>query len=472
MERKNTNSAPSPNGAIGGARKKTKNYSDATQLSGSATRLQQQLQAVEEQFSLVQNSMSRDYDLTRVRRQPVLSPAPAPAPSPLDSPQNSHIHGEMLKILNKAVDAIDYQGKRISNLEGALMSMFKCLQNLESQISQQQLAGPSSSSVSSGPIGQTPSLQHSPQTQPPSADTQQRSDAPQDPALGPGQARAGRDTSRLGQSEQTQSWKMRKEEDSYYLRTVEVRGFLSETYNRMTNDPTNSPYHWAKKILNLDATEGILCGCRMVKFFPPQEGRGPSFRMTYDSIGEMRRALVRVGGARNELRMKQSDLHLSYYQLTPPRFHKTKTALYKLISSERKRGRVKNFYFLVVRNKLCSLIKVPRSEPDPPRRDGRPQRNTGRRFETRLVTLSGDSYDDLIKIQNEEDYLNSEAPPVSNRIPDNEEADLQMNESYEEEYFDTGSENNMIIDNEEADIEEILYSDSDSEVDMSGCYEL
>ena len=115
------------------------------------------------------------------------------------------------------------------------MSMFKCLQNLESQISQQQLAGPSSvsivpqSSVSSD-IVQTPSLQHSPQTQPPSADTQQRSEAPQDPALGPGQARAGRDTAQLGQSEQTQSWKMRKEEDSYYLRTVEVRGFLSETY--------------------------------------------------------------------------------------------------------------------------------------------------------------------------------------------------------------------------------------------------
>ena len=261
---------------------------------------------------------------------------------------------------------------------------------------------------------------------------------------------------------------MRKEEDSYYLRTVEVRGFSLETYSMMINDPTNSPYHWAKKILNLDATEGILCGCRMVKFFPPQEGRGPSFRMTYDSIGEMRRALVRVGAARNELRTMQSDLHLSYYQLTPPRFHKTKTALYKLISAERKRGLVKNFYFLVVRNKLCSLIKVPRSEPDPPRRDGRPQRNTGRRFETRLVTLSGDSYDDLIKIRHEEDSWDTGGAPETDRIP--EEADFQMNESYEEENLDTGSENSMIIDNEEVDSEEILYSDSD--LDLSGCYEL
>ena len=359
------------------------------------------------------------------------------------------------------------------------MSMFKCLQNLENRISHQQSAGLSSVSIvpqssdSSSPNVQTPTpTQQAPQPQASSADTrdtQQRSDA-QDPALDPGQARAGRDTVQLGQSEQTQSWKMRKEEDSYYLRTVEVRGFLSATYELMINDPTNSPYHWAKKILNLDATQGIISRCRMVKFFPPQEGRGPSFRMTYDSIGEMRRALVQVGGARNELRTMQSDLHLSYYQLTPPRFHKTKTALYKLISSERKRGRVKNFYFLVVRNKLCSLIKVPRSEPDPPRRDGRPTRNTGRRFETRLVTLSGDSYDDFIKIQHEEDSWDTGGASETNRIPDNEEADLQMNESYEEEYLDTGSENNMNIDNEEVDSEEILYSDSD--LDMSGCYEI
>ena len=246
MERKNINLAPSPNGAIGGARKKTKNYSDATQLSGSATGLQQQLQAVEEQMS--HNSMSREYDLTRVRRQPVFSPAPASAPAPLDSAPSFHIHGEFLKILNKAVDAIDYQGKRISNLEGALMSMFKCLQNLESQISQQQSAVPQSS-VSSGPIRQTPSIQHSPQPHPPSADTQQRSDAPRDPALDPGQARAGRDTVQLSQAEQTQrnSWKMRRDEDLYYLRTVEVRGFLSATYDLMIQDTRNSPYDWAKK---------------------------------------------------------------------------------------------------------------------------------------------------------------------------------------------------------------------------------
>ena len=161
MERKGTNSASSPDGATGGARKKTKNCSDATQLPGSATRLQQQLQAAEEQ-------MSREYDLTRVRRQPVLPPAP----SPPDSPPNSLIHGELLKILNKAVDAIDHQGKRICNLEGALMSMFKCLQNLESRISHQQSAGLSSvssvpqSSDSSSPNVQTPTpiTQQSPQS--------------------------------------------------------------------------------------------------------------------------------------------------------------------------------------------------------------------------------------------------------------------------------------------------------------------
>ena len=190
-------SASSPDGAIGGARKKTRldNYSDATQLPGSATRLQQQLQAAEEQIS-------REYDLTRVRRQPVLPPALSPmdflppALSTLDSPPNSHMYGELLKILNKAVDAIDHQGKRICNLEGALMSMFKCIQNLESRISDQQLAGPCSSSDSSSPIVQTHNTQpqQSPRPQASSADTrdtQQRSDNPQDPALDPGQARAG-----------------------------------------------------------------------------------------------------------------------------------------------------------------------------------------------------------------------------------------------------------------------------------------
>ena len=147
-----------------------------------------------------------------------------------------------------------------------------------------------------------------------------------------------------------------------------------------------------QKILNLDANQGIIYRARSVKFFPPRGGRGPSFRITYDSIGEARRALIRVGASRNELRTMQSDLHLSY-QLTPPRFHKDKTKLYRLISAERMGGRVKNFYFLVSRNKLCCLIKVPTMNIEPPFRDGR-TRNTGRRFETRLVTLSGDSYDD------------------------------------------------------------------------------
>ena len=137
--------------------------------------------------------------------------------------------------------------------------------------------------------------------------------------------------------------------------------------------------------------------------------------------------------------------------------------MYRLISAERKRGRVKNFYFLVARNRLCSLIKV-RSEVEGPRR------RNDRQYDTRLVTLSGDSYDDFIKIQHEEDSWDTGGASETNRIPDNEEADLQMNESYEEEYLDTGSENNMNIDNEEVDSEEILYSDSD--LDMSGCYEI
>ena len=80
-------------------------------------------------------------------------------------------------------------------------------------------------------------------------------------------------------------------------------------------------------------------------------------------------------------------------------------------------------------------------------------------------------------------------------MPDNEgAADLQLNENYEEEHSDTGSENNMIIDNAGVDLEEILYSDPEeirysdpeeirysdpewqeiiySDSDMSGSYEI
>ena len=131
---------------------------------------------------------------------------------------------------------------------------------------------------------------------------------------------------------------------------------------------------------------------------------------------------------------------------------------------------------------------------EPPLRDGR-TRNTGRRFETRLVTLSGDSYDDLNKIQHEAESWDTGGAPETNRMPDNEgAADLQLNENYEEEHSDTGSENNMIIDNAGVDLEEILYSDPEeirysdpeemrysdpewqeiiySDSDMSGSYEI
>ena len=174
----------------------------------------------------------------------------------------------------------------------------------------------------------------------------------------------------------------------------------------MIEDPTKSPYHWATKILSVDTTEGIICRCRSVKFFRGDGGRGPSIRITFDSIGEARRALIRAGGARNELRSQDSDTVLQYHQLSPPRFHRDKKKLYGLISAERKRGLVKNFYFLVVRNKLCALMKVPANggvvTTVPHRIRPGPGGNLFEaRFKTRLVTLSGDSYDDLIAVEHE-----------------------------------------------------------------------
>ena len=153
---------------------------------------------------------------------------------------------------------------------------------------------------------------------------------------------------------------------------------------------------------------------------------GPSFRATFDSIGEARRALKKAGAARNELRSLSSDTLLSYYQLTPPRFLKEKKKLYGLISGARKRGFVRNFYFLVVRNKLCALMKVPVN-------GGRvtivPYRIRGgdlyeARYKTRLVTLShsGDSYDDLIKVEREEEESNRRA--TNENLTTDEEEDV------------------------------------------------
>ena len=410
MKRKETTSPSSTMGATGGARRKTTKPkdSDNTQLSDTAVKLQQQLQSVTE-------LMSHDYN---PRRQS--SPAPPLQAPPLDSSPSSHVHMEMIKILKKVISYIEFQGKQIINLEESLLSMYKCVQNVERSIPQQRSVSPSPRSTSMDQTEDSLDLNaqtiNSPQPQS-SVDTQLSESAPQASALDPGQARAGRGPEQLGQLEQTHKiyWKTRRDEDLYYLRTIEVRGFSSEVFDQMIEDPTKSPYHWAKNLLQHDKNEGIIRRCRSVKFFRGGEGgRGPSFRATFDSIGEARRALTQAGAARNELRSLSSDTVLSYYQLTPPRFWKEKKKLYGLISGARKRGFVKNFYFLVVRNKLCALMKVPvngglvTTVPYRIRADYRGNLYDAR-YKTRLVTLSGDSYDDLIKVEYEEESPNRRA---------------------------------------------------------------
>ena len=225
-----------------------------------------------------------------------------------------------------------------SYLEGAtggarkkiVLSMYKCIQNLERSIPQQRSVSPTSTSTD---LQITDSL---PQSEP-SVEIETQMSETRASAVGPGQARAGPNME-LGQSEQTQriSWKTRREEDLYYLRTIEVRGFYSEIFDRMIEDPTKSPYHWATKILSVDTTEGIIRRCRSVKFFRGDGGQGPSIRITFDSIGKARRALIQAGGARNELRNQDSDTVLQYHQLSPPDFTQTRKNYTDLLAQKEK----------------------------------------------------------------------------------------------------------------------------------------
>ena len=142
MERKETTSSSSPEGATGGARKKTSKSkdSDNTQLSGTASELQRQLQAVTEHMSHAYNP----------RRQPVPSPSPAPplqAP-PLDSKLSSqHPMWAKIKLFDKTFKLLEFQKKRIKELEEVVLSMYKCIQNLERIIPQQSSVIPTSTST-------------------------------------------------------------------------------------------------------------------------------------------------------------------------------------------------------------------------------------------------------------------------------------------------------------------------------------
>ena len=178
----------------------------------------------------------------------------------------------------------------------------------------------------------------------------------------------------------------KREVDLYYLRTIEIKGFGSKIFERMQEDVTRSPRHWAAKIMAQDNAACLAYSARKVKFFWPDTGRAASLRLTYDSMSEVRQALTRLGGARNSLRGTGPDTRLEFYQLTPPRFHRNRIQLYNLLKSEKAQGNVKNFSFLVVDERLCSVIRA--------RQDNQ--------FVTRLVAFHNGFYDDLLKIQNSE----------------------------------------------------------------------
>ena len=68
--------------------------------------------------------------------------------------------------------------------------------------------------------------------------------------------------------------------------------------------------------------------------------------------------------------------------------YRDRTDLYNLLKQARAENRVKNFSFVVVGDRLCSVVRV-RSDAQGP-------------YQTRLVTLTDGrrAFDDFIKIQN------------------------------------------------------------------------
>ena len=279
----------------------------------------------------------------------------------------------LFKTMNNMIDMVEKLQCKVSALENEVQSLTKSQVDSLKPVNQPHLK-PLPLQASSRPL-QCLQAQCQAQSPPP-------------PAPGLDQARAGRDTT--VPNEQIHRWFKRgqRDEDNYYLRTVEVRGFR---FPQMLQQPEKTPYQHARNILSIDQTEGILSKCQ-VKFFGSETGRKASLRITYDSVGEARRALVRVGTSRNTLRSLSSDLQYEYFQMYPPRFRKTQEKLYKIISAERKRGNIRNFHFVVISETLCALIKIP-----VPVQQGR---SRYQKYKTRLVTLCGDSesYDDYVKI--------------------------------------------------------------------------
>ena len=181
----------------------------------------------------------------------------------------------------------------------------------------------------------------------------------------------------------------RRQEDLYYTRSIEIRGISDYWIEKMRDDPTRPPRYWAARCLTVDQTEHIVYTCRKVKFFLA-EGKPASLRLTFDSMSQARSALTRLAGCRNGLREQASDFRLEYFQMVPPRFKAQRTALYNVLKSQKAIGTVKNFSWIVVGDRLCSVIRA--------RGQG-----TRTQFVTRLVTISPDSdtgYDDFIKTQN------------------------------------------------------------------------
>ena len=159
-------------------------------------------------------------------------------------------------------------------------------------------------------------------------------------------------------------------EDVYYLNTVSIKNFHADAEMR----EGESPRSFAKRMLAVDATEGIVMDAKNVTVTLTNQSR--AIRLTFPGPWQTRRALARVGAAANELRGRDSALVLTYQQLTPPRFGETRKKLNEILMAKKRDNEISSFSFMMVRDILgaktigrdgsTQIVKPPGDHPPPP----------------------------------------------------------------------------------------------------------
>ena len=282
------------------------------------------------------------------------SPAAAPPPPQGSAPpccDTQQMMGKFIATMSSLQSIVEKLSKRVIELSDELSDVRQHQANLPKPkpVPDPQLRVPKSRNSSQA-------RDHLPESdvghnQVPEEESQYRAMAHSQATDSSQQSPPGQENAKLSAMEQDQVCKMlRSEHDHYYTRTLEVK--LSEAqkgvWDRMAREPHRSPWKWARSLLSGDKLEGLTRRADSIKLYRNTN----SFRITYKTNRCLRSAMSIVGAAQNELRRLDSELHMSYTQLVPPRFKEDRDKLYKLLREARQKKLVRNFHWLVIHNRL------------------------------------------------------------------------------------------------------------------------